>query len=266
MVYRVFISHGHEEHFALYDSLVSRFNQQRFDWLDMSVPEQRRYGVDGPLPKHDLEQLLTEHITRADVLLVIAKPIVARKPWLRWELECAAALGKPIIALWRRQVDLRVSRIAVQKSWRQVDTWNILSIIRAIEEVVAEARNQQSSLPFSVPDPLTFNDEDVTIEPMVGNITDGLARIEELALTGNEKVHAGASAGAPKDVLGVPLVQPARENTVSVDQALGKLENLPSATAVVERPRDVVSAPSGSMGVASKPTNGLKWPWSADFG
>ncbi len=261
-MYRVFISHAHEEHHALYNSLVTRFGQQRFDWQDVSVPEQRRYGFNEQLPEDEIRRRLGSQLMQADVVLVIAKPIVGRREWLKWELRCAEYLGIPIVALWRRQVDLRVSKYALEKSTRQVDTWNILSIMRAIRETATGAPQRDPvDLERLVADlPLTGGDDDVIrpLPPPSDVASEGLALLEELALTGDEQVYSPEET--PKEVLSPVLVNSGeRPPAVPVEEALKKLDGLPGGAAD-ENPKDVVAR--------SEPHErpmGLRWRWSGDF-
>ncbi len=201
MVCKVFISHAFD-HTELYNSVRNRLDRDRFDWIDCSVPRNRRYLDDGtPLPDDEMKRLLAPHIEACDVVVVIAKPIVGRRPWLRWELEYAAASGKPILAVWRRQVDVRVSKFARDRADKCVDTWNIRSIMRAIDELKERSRGLTTrviavpldSIPDVHPQPLV---EEVVV-PTAITSPEPLAPLEELALALDETIVPEA----PKDVL-----------------------------------------------------------------
>ena len=194
MVYRVFVSHAFD-HFALFDSVVSRLNSAHFNWLDCSVPKHRRYSADGkPLADEEMKALLSRHIDECDVVVVIAKPVASRRQWLRWELDYARAAGKPILAVWRRQVDLRVSKFARDRADRCVDTWNISSIIRAIEDLAARPRasDRPSStaliqkLPVVGLDP---ENDDAVVPEIASAPAEPLAPVGELALVPGESIE-----------------------------------------------------------------------------
>ena len=125
MTCKVFISHAFS-HTPLYNSLAVRLDRDLPGWYNCSVPRNRRYGFDGkPLSDQEMETLLAKHIDDCEVMVVIAKPIAGIRPWLRWEVTYAKSKGKPIIAVWRRQVDVRVSRFVLAHSDVKIDSWNI---------------------------------------------------------------------------------------------------------------------------------------------
>lgn len=205
MVYKVFISHAYD-HSALCDSLVSRFNRERFNWADHSVPRQRRYLADGELlPEPEMKALLKSHIDASDVVIVIAKPIVVLRPYLRWELEYAKKAGKPILAVWRKRVDLKVSKYARDRADRCIDSWQIRSIMKAIEEMTAQSRLSTTPNPMvsadALPDmkDLMFTEE-LVIPELEAN-GEPLAPREELALEPNETV----TQESPKQALAPAL-------------------------------------------------------------
>lgn len=242
MAYNVFISHSFD-HGELYDSLVTRLNRSKFNWIDCSVPRQRRYGSDGvALSDEEMKAKLSDSIDRCDVVVAIAKPIASIRPWLRWELEYAKLNDKPIIAVWRRQVDLRISRFVMVHADTFVDTWNIKSIARKIEEVVKQSQRLRKQSEHAKNRLVPTNEiyaDDTEIVPLTGSSAEELAPVEELALSDGEIVHSPEQF--PRDVIGVPSATEGNPESfpIPLHSVLPKVEqtDIPAA----ESPRDVIS-------------------------
>lgn len=241
MVYRVFISHAFD-HTDLYLSLLNRFERERFDWYNCSIPRNQRYGTDGAvIPDAMMEELIAERIDSCDVVVVIAKPIVSIRRWLRYELDYAKSKGKPIIAVWRRQVDKRVSRYALAQATGYIDTWHIASIIGGIQLLADEARTKRRSAakietvaPSIAPEPTA----EETVTPLVDPTPGPLAPVEELALAPGETVST--EAASPVEVL-APVLRPgpsADAPRVPLDQ----IAPLNASVAPAETPQEVVRA------------------------
>jgi MTH538 TIR-like domain (DUF1863) len=240
MVRKVFISHAFD-HTELYNSIRNRLDRENFNWRDCSVPRNRRYLADDtPLPDDEMKRLLAPNIDECDVVVVIAKPIVGRRLWLRWELEYAQAAGKPILAVWRRQVDKRVSKYARDKADKCVDTWNIRSIMNAIDELKARPLAAApavlavaiDSIPDVSPQPVV---EEVIV-PAAIESPEPLAPQEELALTAGETVVPEV----PKDALGPTLTAGPSPDAVRTPIASIALPDSPFQPS--EPPKQVIAA------------------------
>jgi MTH538 TIR-like domain (DUF1863) len=261
MAYKVFISHAFD-HFELYDSIVSRLNRSGFDWIDCSVPRQRRFGADETLiPDDEMKKRLSEYIDSCEVVVAIAKPIASIRPYLRWEIEYAKLNGKPIIAVWRRQVDLKVSRFVMLHADHFVDTWNIVSIMRKIEEVVRETRRKSKQQTRRrqqiIPSREAFAD-DVEIVPLRGMLGDDLATKDELALGVGESIQSAEEY--PHDVIDKPNTEMTVEQGTPIP--IGAILQRPQSALEPSKgisPKDVIlrdRSPTQNISGAD-----LKKPW-----
>lgn len=239
MVYKVFISHAFDQG-DLYNSIVTRLSASNFDWIDSSVPRHRRYLANGhPLPDDQMKALLKPHLDGCDVFVVIAKPIVSRRPWLRWELEYAKASGKPVLAVWRRKIDIRVSKFALERADRCVDTWNIRSIIRAIEELQVAQSAKPARLPVDmslIPDVSQLPVVEEVVMPLQVPADEPMAPVNEMALAPDEKIVDET----PRDVLGPKMVP----NLFPLIDAIpvADIVVLSSPAPPVDRPQEVLQA------------------------
>lgn len=127
-IYHVFISHAW--HYGdQYNTVV--------DWLKESTLLVRNYSV----PKHDpvdaknipkLKAALTEQISHANIVIIIAGMYVAHSNWIDYEIDEAVRMGKTIIALKPRgneQIPLKV-----QDAAKELVYWNSQSLINAIRK------------------------------------------------------------------------------------------------------------------------------------
>lgn len=133
--YRIFISHawryGDE-----YDRLVSLLNSSPwFSYYNYSAPKEKPLALSSShATSHEIAQAITAKIQRAQVVLVIGGMYTLYHDWMKYEVDEALRMGKPVIAImpWGSSVmsaDLRV------KATRVVG-WNTASIIGAIRELV----------------------------------------------------------------------------------------------------------------------------------
>ena len=117
-VYHVFISHAW--HYGdQYNTVV--------DWLKESTLLVRNYSV----PKHDpvdaknipkLKAALTEQISHANIVIIIAGMYVAHSNWIDYEIDEAVRMEKTIIALkpgGNEQIPLKV-----QDAAKELVNWN----------------------------------------------------------------------------------------------------------------------------------------------
>lgn len=127
-IYHVFISHAW--HYGdQYNRVV--------DWLEESTLLFRNYSV----PKHDpvdanntakLKSALTEQISHANIVIIIAGMYAAHSYWIDYEIDEAQRMGKTIIAL-KPQGNERVP-LKVQNSAKELVSWNSQSLINAIKK------------------------------------------------------------------------------------------------------------------------------------
>lgn len=204
MVYRIFICHAYD-HRDIYEELRIKLNgQSRFDWRNLSVQYDMRYGsVDDEIDQGELRELISKRIHECDILLALTKPIASRRKWLQWEITRAKALGKPVIGIARRRND-RVSRFVREHADDIVDTWRVDHIVNAIEWRVDECRSRpppqvvdMSELP---PLPISTPDEELDAEPTPDNAAElGAATTSDHTVI--ETPSREQSQALPRDVL-----------------------------------------------------------------
>ena len=127
-IYHVFISHAW--HYGdQYNTVV--------DWLEESTLLFRNYSV----PKHDpvdanntakLKSALTEQISHANIVIIIAGMYAAHSDWIDYEIDEAVRMGKTIIALKPRgneRMPLKAQYLA-----DELVNWSSQSLISAIRK------------------------------------------------------------------------------------------------------------------------------------
>lgn len=123
--YTVFICHDWE-YSADYYRICEFLNAATyFSWRDLSVPEH------DPLDTNDnLAKNLRDQIRPADVMLVLAGMYSARSEWMRWEMDFARRIGKPIIGIkpWGNVM----LPATVQQNADEIVGWNTATIVDAI--------------------------------------------------------------------------------------------------------------------------------------
>ena len=127
-IYHVFISHAW--HYGdQYNTVV--------DWLEESTLLFRNYSV----PEHDpvdanniakLKAALTEQISHANIVIIIAGMYAAHSDWIDYELDEAVRMGKTIIALKPRGNERIPQKI--QDTATELVSWNSQSLINAIQK------------------------------------------------------------------------------------------------------------------------------------
>ena len=127
--YRLFISHAWK-YKDDYDRLTRLLNEaKRFKWQDYSVP------IFDPINAKDDAQLraeLNNHISRAQVILIISGMYVNYREWIQYEIDVSKDYHKPIIGIEPRgsrrvPVDVRAVAATMVK-------WNTNSIVKAIRK------------------------------------------------------------------------------------------------------------------------------------
>ena len=122
----IFVSHPYDCS-DLYRSLIDELAKRpRFHFQDHSVPATAIVDKNDPKPE------FRRRIKKSDVVLVIARPRVSRRGFIKYELEQAKKLGKPIIGI-KPLGDKKVSRLVRQMAAVMID-WDIDEIARQIRE------------------------------------------------------------------------------------------------------------------------------------
>jgi MTH538 TIR-like domain (DUF1863) len=138
--YKVFICHAYG-HRDVYSDLVKKLNNaRRFDWRNLSVQYDMRFGTaDEEVDNDELREEISEKIRECEVFLVLTYPVASRRRWLQWEILYAKELGKPIIGIARRLND-NVSSFVKRHAIDIVDTWREDHIVNAIKGYASEYR------------------------------------------------------------------------------------------------------------------------------
>ena len=101
--YRIFISHawryGDE-----YDRLVSLLNSSPwFSYYNYSAPKEKPLALSSShASSHEIAQAITAKIQRAQVVLVIGGMYTLYHDWMKYEVDEALRMGKPVIAIMPR--------------------------------------------------------------------------------------------------------------------------------------------------------------------
>jgi hypothetical protein len=124
-VYDVFISHAwhrDEEYWRVVSWLDAAPN---FEWRNLSVPEH------DPVDDEELAKQLRDQMRPASVFVICAGMWVAHSEWIKFEIEFARRIGRPIIAVapWSSE---RLPAL-LQQSAREV-VGRSDSLVRAIRE------------------------------------------------------------------------------------------------------------------------------------
>jgi hypothetical protein len=125
-LYQVFISHAwtYDEYHIIKDWLNATPN---FRWRDFSVPYDYPLDVKS---KSELEKSLKRLIRRAQIVLILAGMEASRRPWIKFEIDFAIELEKPIVGIIPRGAR-RISRV-IDDAAKDFVGWNRASIIKAI--------------------------------------------------------------------------------------------------------------------------------------
>lgn len=127
--YNVFISHAWSYHDDYYRMVEFLYNAPMFRWRNYSVPDHDPLQ----LPTNTaLKEQLRRQIRPVNIVLILAGMYVAHSDWIRFEIDFANAINKPMIGIrpWGQQ---RIP-MAVQDSVDEMVGWRTESIVRAIRE------------------------------------------------------------------------------------------------------------------------------------
>lgn len=133
--YRLFISHAWQygdSYKRLTDLLDGAKN---FSYYNYSAPKEKPLFPAGtPHTNQYIAQRITDKIRPAQVVLVISGMYIAYSDWMRYEIDEAVRMNKPIIGIrpWGNQVmPAYVSNYA-----DKIVGWNTNSIVSSIRELV----------------------------------------------------------------------------------------------------------------------------------
>lgn len=94
-IYHIFISHSwkYSHH---YDTVRKWIDDSNITVSDYSIPENKAFSQ---ISKNKLKFELFQQIERASVVVIIAGGYVAYSEWLKFEIDIASQLHKPILAI-----------------------------------------------------------------------------------------------------------------------------------------------------------------------
>lgn len=132
--YRIFISHAWK-YGNDYDRLVSMLESSPwFSFYNYSAPQEKPLALSSSnATDAEIGQAITAKIKNAQVVLVIGGMYTLYHKWMKYEVDEAMRMGKPIIAImpWG---GVYMPLELHSKATRQVG-WNSASIVKAIREL-----------------------------------------------------------------------------------------------------------------------------------
>lgn len=129
-MYNIFISHSWD-HLDDLNGLRSLLNNRGY--FNVSFEE---YTPENPINSSNVEYMrrrIRERISNSDVVIGMAGVYASHSEWMRWELETARALGKPVLGVvpWGQ---INVSQV-VKDNAKEVVRWNTESIVEAVRRL-----------------------------------------------------------------------------------------------------------------------------------
>ncbi len=133
--YRLFISHAWK-YGDDYNRITSMLdNAPCFHYMNYSAPKEKPLELSSPYARRsEIAQKITNKIAPAQVVIVLSGMYTNHSDWMKYEIEEAFRLGKPIIAV--RPWGNTVMPAYVQSMATECVGWNVASIIDAIRRHV----------------------------------------------------------------------------------------------------------------------------------
>ena len=132
--YRIFISHAWK-YGEDYDRLVSMLDHSPwFSFYNYSAPQEKPLALSSSnATDAEIEQAITAKIKNAQVVLVIGGMYELYHKWMKYEVDEAMRMGKPIIAImpWGQSY----MPVELQAKATQIVGWNSTSIVKAIRDL-----------------------------------------------------------------------------------------------------------------------------------
>lgn len=129
--YRIFISHAWK-YGDDYNRLINLLNTApNFSYYDYSAPQTKPLFPEGtPYTSRDIASKITDKISPSQVVLVLSGMYLNYHDWMKYEVQEALRMNKPIIAVvpWgQERVPQEIAEVATK-----LVSWNSNSIIAAI--------------------------------------------------------------------------------------------------------------------------------------
>jgi hypothetical protein len=127
---RLFISHSWS-YSERYTSMVNLLNNRAFfTWTNYSVPEDKAFET---MTKAQLEEQLRNQIRPVNCTVIIGGMWANHSDWIKFELDFAVSIGKPILGVRPRAA--LVMPKAITDVADKVVNWNADSIVDGIREI-----------------------------------------------------------------------------------------------------------------------------------
>jgi hypothetical protein len=132
---KAFVSHSWKHHSTDYDRLcdmLHRNTEVHFNILSVEAQNPVFLANSG------VARNIKEQIRAADVFVIIDTPAIGHSDWLKYEIQTAAHLGKPIVGVWphghtgRQRMSQFLCDYATDYS-----AWNTNSIVSTIEGAIS---------------------------------------------------------------------------------------------------------------------------------
>ncbi|WP_425356022.1 TIR domain-containing protein [Salinicola lusitanus] len=129
--YRLFISHAwsYSERYERAVQFLNRANN--FKWTNYSVPEAKAFES---MFDYQLEEELRQQIRPVQCVVVVSGMYVNHSRWLKFEMDFAKNLGKPVLGI--RRWGAQRTPESVMECADEMVNWNSQSIIDAIRRLV----------------------------------------------------------------------------------------------------------------------------------
>lgn len=91
----VFISHRWE-YKENYDKLIEKFDENKFDYLDYSVPQHDPLDAN---KVNAIKKALKEQVRQCNYFIIFSNMAMANSDWCKYEVEVALEYNKPILSV-----------------------------------------------------------------------------------------------------------------------------------------------------------------------
>lgn len=128
---KAFVSHSWQHHAAYFERLCEMLQRSEISHFSILSIENHSPVF---LANSGVARNIKEQIRTANVFLVFDTPAVSHSDWLRFEVETAASMKKPIVAIWPHGHTgaQRMSKY-LEEYVTSYTAWNTSSILNTIE-------------------------------------------------------------------------------------------------------------------------------------
>lgn len=133
--YRLFISHAWKYN-TDYRNLISLLNNAPyFSYYNYSAPKEKPLFPEGtPLTNKIIAEKIRDKISPSQIVIVISGMYGAYHDWMRFEVDTAISMGKPILGIY--PYGNSVAPEYIRNCADEMVHWNTNSIVQAIRRLV----------------------------------------------------------------------------------------------------------------------------------